>query len=190
MESNSTSYYSSSNNSTSLAQNTEKTKVQKRASHFQSHNSLLHSLTKTKPMKKKAPVAPIPQTQAKVYKVDPFNFKEIVHHLTGAPKFKPQQLFQHNQILERVKGDDNNATTVDVASHNPIVEISSRNVAEASPAMHTKWYQDLECELYGVETKESGTEGSMATGFLDMNLSSPSSYSNWCNLFPLISPRT
>ncbi|OIV89401.1 hypothetical protein TanjilG_22233 [Lupinus angustifolius] len=186
MESNSTSY-SSSNKSISLAQNTEKTKVQKHASYFQSHNSLLHSLRKTK-SRKKAPVAPIPQAPTKVYKVDPFNFKELVHQLTGAPEFKSRQLFRHNQNVQSVKGDD--VTTLDVASHNPIVEISSRNITATSPPMHKSWYMDLQSELCGVETKESGTEGATNPGFLDMNLSSPSSYSNWCNFFPLLSPRT
>ncbi|CAL0312887.1 unnamed protein product [Lupinus luteus] len=108
---------------------------------------------------KKALMAPIPQTPTKVYKVDPFNFKELVHQLTGAPEFKSRQQSRHHQIAQKVKGHD--FTTLDVASHNPIVEISSSKITEASTSMHKNWYKDLESELFGVETKESGTEGPM-----------------------------
>lgn len=47
----------------------------------------LHSIRKppAKPWKK--PVAPLPPTPAKVYKVEPINFRDVVQKLTGAPEF-------------------------------------------------------------------------------------------------------
>ncbi|KAK7251131.1 hypothetical protein RIF29_34060 [Crotalaria pallida] len=174
--------YSSSNMSPCLNQNPpEKAKEHKHAHRLQSHNNFkLHSVRKTltKPWKNnKAPVAPMPPTPAKVYKVDPLNFKEVVQHLTSAPEFVPQQLqpIHHHHQLQ----------PIDIYSRNNIAAAT----AASSPITHTNWFQDLQNELFGGKSEESSTEGAMAPGFLDMNLCSPSSFSNWC-FFPLLSPGT
>lgn len=172
MESYSTSY-SSSNKSPYLSQNTKQAKGQKHAYPLKSH-SLLHSVRQSnaKPWKK-MPVAPMPPTPVKVYKVDPLNFRELVQQLTGAPEFKPQQE-PHHQLVQTVTSSA--ATSLDVAA--------------ASPPVSTNWYQDFQSELFGVKTQgTTTTDGAMTPGFLDMSLSPPSSYSNWC-FFPLLSPGT
>ncbi|KAG2724103.1 hypothetical protein I3843_01G002300 [Carya illinoinensis] len=48
------------------------------------HSSSLHTVRKSvaKPWKK--PVAPLPPTPPRIYKVDPINFRDVVQKLTGA----------------------------------------------------------------------------------------------------------
>ncbi|KAI3451905.1 hypothetical protein Pfo_008570 [Paulownia fortunei] len=52
--------------------------------------SLLHSVRKNIIMKKY--VAPMPPIPPKIYKVDPADFRDVVHRLTGAPEFQPTRL--------------------------------------------------------------------------------------------------
>ncbi|KAL5064105.1 hypothetical protein RYX36_025842 [Vicia faba] len=107
MESYSSSY-SSSNNSPYISETTKKLNGSMKHNQypFQSKYSWLHSVRKT-PVKKsnKAPIAPIPPTPIKVYKIDPINFKELVQSLTCAPEFTPPQPDHHN--LENTDTDHN-----------------------------------------------------------------------------------
>lgn len=50
------------------------------------YNSL-HTVRKPMMMMKK-PIAPLPPTKPKVYKVEPMKFKEVVQRLTAAPEFQ------------------------------------------------------------------------------------------------------
>ncbi|KAK7263267.1 hypothetical protein RJT34_30854 [Clitoria ternatea] len=172
MEAYSSSY--SSSNSSYLTQNTEESKGLKHVYPFQSHNSLLHSVRKTpaKPWKK-APVAPMPPTPVKVYKVDPMNFRDLVQQLTGGAVQNQQP---RQQVLQ-----SNTARVSSATSSFP-------------KQKESKWYGDIKSEAFefGRELREGNNDGALMTvtpDFLDMNLSSPSSFSSWCS-FPPISPRT
>ncbi|XP_061359051.1 uncharacterized protein LOC133303190 [Gastrolobium bilobum] len=138
--------------------------------------TLLHSVKKSqaKPWKNKAPIAPMPPTPVKIYKVDPMNFRDLVQQLTGAPEFKPQLL----QSIARV------ATSLDVPSP-PEQNLPISRVDTAAAC--TNWFHEFQSEAFGMTTQEISDEA-MTPGFLEMNLSSPS-YSNWCS-FLLMSPRT
>ncbi|KAK7330935.1 hypothetical protein VNO77_25141 [Canavalia gladiata] len=171
MEAYSRSY--SSSNSSYLTQNPEKPKGMKlkHVYPFQSHNSLLHSVRKS-PAKsfKKAPVAPMPPTPVKVYKVDAMNFRDLVQQLTSAPEHQP---LPRQQLLDR-----NVARALDVVSSPPMQNQSNRDTAKSNKW----WHLELQSEPFGM--KSEGTND-----WLEMNLSSPSSFSNWCS-FPPMSPRT
>lgn len=60
-----------------------------RARSSSSYHASLHAIRRLplKPMKK--PIAPLPPTKPKVYKVDSMNFKKVVQRLTSAPEFQP-----------------------------------------------------------------------------------------------------
>ncbi|KAL2241515.1 uncharacterized protein LOC105177839 [Sesamum indicum] len=58
------------------------------------YRSALHSVRKL-PFKNvilKKPIAPMPPTPPKIYKVDPADFRDVVQKLTGAPEFHPTRL--------------------------------------------------------------------------------------------------
>ncbi|XP_009616226.3 uncharacterized protein [Nicotiana tomentosiformis] len=54
-----------------------------------SYHSSLHGVRRlpSKPMTKQ-PIAPLPPTPPKIYRVEPVNFKEVVQMLTAAPEFQ------------------------------------------------------------------------------------------------------
>lgn len=55
------------------------------------YRSALHSVRK-KVITKKLPIAPLPPTPPKIYKVDPLNFRDVVQRLTAAPEFQRRRL--------------------------------------------------------------------------------------------------
>ncbi|XP_058185664.1 uncharacterized protein LOC131302887 [Rhododendron vialii] len=59
------------------------------APHF---HSSLHSVRKLSTKIMKEPIAPLPPTPRRVYKVDPSNFKQLVQKLTAAPEFQSRRL--------------------------------------------------------------------------------------------------
>ncbi|KAF7129543.1 hypothetical protein RHSIM_Rhsim10G0095100 [Rhododendron simsii] len=59
------------------------------APHF---HSSLHSVRKLSTKIMKEPIAPLPPTPRRVYKVDPLNFKRLVQKLTAAPEFQSRRL--------------------------------------------------------------------------------------------------
>ncbi|KAM3325057.1 putative protein DDB [Capsicum chacoense] len=75
---------SSSNSSSTYIQ-----EVKKNKKILPSYYSSLHGVRKipTKPMTKQ-PIAPLPPTPPKIYRVEPINFKEVVQMLTAAPEFQ------------------------------------------------------------------------------------------------------
>ncbi|KAK4730845.1 hypothetical protein R3W88_023833 [Solanum pinnatisectum] len=80
----SSSFSSSSNNTSSTyAQQVKKNKK------LASYHSSLHGVRKlpTKPMTK-LPIAPLPPTPPKIYRVEPNNFKNVVQMLTSSPEFQ------------------------------------------------------------------------------------------------------
>lgn len=143
------------------------------------YGSLLHSVRKSiaKPCKK-APVAPMPPTPIKVYKVDPMNFRDLVQHLTGAPEFNPH----HHQLQS--------LPPMVVSS---FVDARSRDI-EAAGSSDFSWapklpvsemyLQDLQAEAMGMAVKSQGITEQADS--LELNLSSPSY--NWYSSFPPMSP--
>ncbi|KAK4416353.1 hypothetical protein Salat_2460800 [Sesamum alatum] len=59
-----------------------------------SYRSALHSVRKlpAKNVILKKPIAPMPPTPPKIYKVDRADFRDVVQKLTGAPEFHPTRL--------------------------------------------------------------------------------------------------
>nr|XP_016451702.1 PREDICTED: uncharacterized protein LOC107776331 [Nicotiana tabacum] len=74
---------SSSSNSIPYQQEVKKNKA------LPSYHSSLHGVRRLplKPMTKQ-PIAPLPPTPPKIYRVEPVNFKEVVQMLTVAPEFQ------------------------------------------------------------------------------------------------------
>ncbi|XP_055811585.1 uncharacterized protein LOC129881401 [Solanum dulcamara] len=62
---------------------------QKKNKKLASYHSSLHGVKRlpTKPMTK-LPIAPLPPTPPKIYRVEPVNFKEVVQMLTRSPEFQ------------------------------------------------------------------------------------------------------
>ncbi|XP_054776008.1 VQ motif-containing protein 29-like isoform X2 [Prosopis cineraria] len=121
------------------------------------HGSWLHSVRKpiSKPCKK-APVAPMPPTPIKVYKVDPMNFRDLVQQLTGAPEFKPH----HLQSVAP-------PTPMPVSS---FVESSSRDIKTVTSSnfnwppqapVSNLYLQDLEAEAMGIGLKYQDISGTL-----------------------------
>ncbi|KAL8546471.1 hypothetical protein ACS0TY_006272 [Phlomoides rotata] len=79
--------YSYSSNSSTYDHYQRETKSRKPPPAFR---SALHSVRKNIITKK--PIAPLPPTPPKIYKVGPFEFKEVVQKLTGAPDFQQTRL--------------------------------------------------------------------------------------------------
>ncbi|KAG5584188.1 hypothetical protein H5410_044622 [Solanum commersonii] len=75
--------FSSSNSSSTCPQQVKKN------TKLPSYHSSLHGVRKlpTKPMTK-LPIAPLPPTPPKIYRVEPNNFKDVVQMLTSSPEFQ------------------------------------------------------------------------------------------------------
>ncbi|KAF5747282.1 hypothetical protein HS088_TW05G00002 [Tripterygium wilfordii] len=58
----------------------------------QQAHAMLHSVRKPQLKPWKKPIAPLPPTPPRVYKVDPVNFRDLVQKLTSAPEFQTQRL--------------------------------------------------------------------------------------------------
>nr|GMC67983.1 serine/arginine repetitive matrix protein 2-like [Ipomoea batatas] len=82
------SYSSSSSSSVSCPFAVYQVEEGKKAKPLPSYQSSLHAVRRVpKPMTKK-PIAPMPPTPPKIYKVEPLHFKETVQMLTTAPGFQ------------------------------------------------------------------------------------------------------
>ncbi|XP_057420046.1 uncharacterized protein LOC130714169 [Lotus japonicus] len=189
MESYSSSY--SSSKSSYMSQTSEESKGLKNAYPYQSH-SLLHSVRKTpaKSWKKKLPVAPMPPTPVKIYKVDPINFRELVQQLTCAPEFKPSHQ-PHEQVLQSI---ENATTNSSFHVHSaPVQNTSIRDTAALTlpiplPVCTNNWYQGLQSEAFDVNSQETVADRAVIPAWLEMLLFSPTSFSNGC-FFPPLSPK-
>ncbi|XP_015087350.1 putative uncharacterized protein DDB_G0281733 [Solanum pennellii] len=83
------SYTISSSSSSSNSSSTYPQQEQKKNKKLASYHSSLHGVRKlpTKPMTK-LPIAPLPPTPPKIYRVEPNNFKDFVQMLTSSPEFQ------------------------------------------------------------------------------------------------------
>lgn len=170
-------YSSSSSSSTYQSQNFQEKKSAKLPHPF---NSSLHSVKKppTKPWKK--PVAPLPPTPPRIYKVDPVNFRDLVQKLTGATEFQSQQRLQ-SVAPPQLKV----ANSTQPLMYNRNISVPPQlHHSTSKPPLSAVVYQDLT----SLEKKPQKISDREEDAFsLGMNLS-PSSL-NWCS-YPLMSPGT
>ncbi|XP_075519978.1 uncharacterized protein LOC142553295 [Primulina tabacum] len=90
----SSSYDSYSSSSSTVQLNPQYHEQERKTGKFRTDfRSSLHSVRKH-PSKKimKKPIAPLPPTPPKIYKVDPLAFKDVVQKLTSAQEFQPSRL--------------------------------------------------------------------------------------------------
>jgi len=170
----------SSSKSSHISKNTKKTNgSMKYEGPCQSHYSWLHSVRKSpaKTWIKKAPIAPMAPTPAKVYKVDPINFKELVQSLTCAPQFIPPQPHHNLDLQSSTDHTTANDSVPSVEVPPPLVSVSTTN----------SWYQYFQAEYFGKNSDQD--EEVITPGLLEMNLFSPTSFGNWCFVPPIITPR-
>ncbi|WCJ31468.1 VQ motif-containing protein [Euphorbia peplus] len=165
--------YSSSSSSSSMysSQNTLK----------QSHSfiSSLHSVRKSQLKPSKKPIAPLPPTPPRVYKVDPINFRDLVQKLTGATEEEDIEQMTHipeqHHRLQRVAPPplDIRQPATGLVNNSPV------------KTPFSALYRELMCDTPDQKTRNV-SESLMSPGFLDLNLFSPTA---WCS-FPLLSPGT
>ncbi|XP_022774118.1 uncharacterized protein LOC111316434 [Durio zibethinus] len=166
--------YSSSSSSSSALREARGLKIP------QPFHASLHSVRKplTKPWK--LPIAPLPPTPPKVYKVDPKNFRDLVQKLTGAPEFMPQS--QHQKSLSQLHQLPHQRLQR-VAPLPLQVAASPLSRAEVSAPLHLLSGLD-----HSKPQNQNFSDNAMIkSNSLGMNLSS-SSYNWWPS--PILSPGT
>lgn len=177
--------YSSSSSSSSFMQDRNSNKVPY-------YSSTLHSVRKpglAKPWKK--PVAPLPRTPPRVYKVDPINFRDLVQKLTAAPEFqlesKPPQAPQprlHTMAPPPVLAAAHNSAIL----FRPSPEKASLSTVykEFSEVLETR---PQNTNKVGPVSDINNVIGSNFLGLNSSSMTSPSPSHNWCS-YPLLSPGT
>lgn len=164
------SYSSSSSSSSMYSSQFQQAKKSLKLSN--SFNSSLHSVRKSNLKPSKKPIAPLPPTPPRIYQVDPINFRDLVQKLTGAAidgdDFIAEPIPQPHR-LHRVA-----PPPLDIIERQP----PAAGLANYSPVKtpFSALYREMMAD----------TPDQKSTGFLELNLFSPSS---WCS-FPLLSPGT
>lgn len=175
---------SSSSSTTYLSLNSQETKRMKQPYPFQSS---LHSVRKPQVKPWKKPIAPLPPTPPRVYKVESAKFREVVQQLTGAPEFQSRRLQSVappplNLIPAAAPLVD--PTTTETAAP---LQLFSSSSPERTPL--SALYKDLMNDT--LDTKAAGApklcDSLSMSSPLGFSLS-PSSFL-WCS-FPLLSPGT
>ncbi|AES90746.1 hypothetical protein MtrunA17_Chr4g0054251 [Medicago truncatula] len=185
-------YSYSSSKSSYISKNTKKPNGSiKHECPCQTHYSWLHSVRKSpvKTWNKKLPIAPMAPTPAKVYKVDPINFKELVQSLTCAPQFIPSQ--PHHK-LDLQSTTNHTIANDSVPPSLPMKNFTNKDTVEVSPPLEpvsttNSWYQYFQAEYFGKNNDQE--EEVITPSLLELNLLSPTSFGNWCFVPPIITPR-
>ncbi|KAF9678151.1 hypothetical protein SADUNF_Sadunf07G0005100 [Salix dunnii] len=146
----------------------------------QSYHLSLHSIRKPQMKPGKKPIAPLPPTPPRVYKVDPINFRDLVQKLTGAPETEPKA--QHQPRIQSVA-----PPPLDLATP----ALFSRDLqllpSPAETPLSTLYRELLMSESLDVKPKKISDSLMAVSSSLELN-PSPSSHA-WC-AFPLLSPGT
>lgn len=153
------------------------------------YQSSLHAVRKSPLKAMKKPIAPLPPTRPKVYKVDPVNFRDLVQKLTGACAYESESDSQQPQSrrLKRAAPPPINVS----GSGSPFSFCGGEAAPQQqlpSPAKSpfSDLYQDLMSEVSSSDAKpQKLSDCGMASNSLGLSLS-PSSY-NWFS-YPLLSP--
>ncbi|KAB1199186.1 hypothetical protein CJ030_MR5G024504 [Morella rubra] len=135
--------------------------------HHPPNSSLLHTVRKSAAKPWKKPVAPLPPTPSRVYKVDPVNFRDLVQKLTGAT-----ELGQSRRLRSAAPPPLNVAAELHPCS-------------TAKKPLSALYHQDLISGAVLQMKQEKASESNESPFFLELNLS-PSSH-GWFS-FPLLSP--
>ncbi|POO00679.1 VQ motif containing protein [Trema orientale] len=156
------------------------------------YTSSLHSVRKAgapaKPWKK--PVAPLPPTPPRVYKVDPINFRDLVQRLTAAPEFQLESSSSASSSsrLQTMAPPPVQAVPPPPGGllHRPLPEKAS-----SLSTVYKEFSEVLESNNKPAAHQNNNINNVVGSSFLGlMNSSSPISTShNWCS-FPLLSPGT
>ncbi|EEF37124.1 uncharacterized protein LOC8283389 [Ricinus communis] len=158
----------------------------------QSFHSSLHSVRKpyqVKPWKK--PIAPLPPTPPRVYKVDPINFRDLVQKLTGAPDPSESQGNNQQQRLQRVAPPPLDLDKKPALFSREFATVSAAPLELLPSPVNTPFsalYQELMSDTLPDSKPRKVSDSVMASSCLEFNLLSPSTH-NWCS-FPLLSPGT
>ncbi|XP_059307000.1 uncharacterized protein LOC132058552 [Lycium ferocissimum] len=117
---------SSSSSSSSSTPFSTYPQEQKKNKKLPSYYSSLHGVRRlpAKPMTKQ-PIAPLPPTPPKIYRVEPVNFKEIVQMLTAAPEF---QSVSNNSISSSDYGSGSGSGSISVSR-----SFNSRRLQDVAP---------------------------------------------------------
>ncbi|KAG5241048.1 zinc finger homeobox protein [Salix suchowensis] len=143
----------------------------------QSYHLSLHSIRKPQMKPGKKPIAPLPPTPPRVYKVDPINFRDLVQKLTGAPEPEPQ----HQPRLQSVAPPPLDLATPAIFSRD------SQLLPSPAKTPLSTLYWELMSESLDVKPNKISDSLMAVSSSLELNLS-PSSHA-WC-AFPLLSPGT
>ncbi|XP_022752066.1 uncharacterized protein LOC111300714 [Durio zibethinus] len=167
-------YSSSSSSSSALQEGRGGLKV------AQPFHASLHSVRKplAKPFKK--PIAPLPPTPCKIYRVDPINFRDLVQKLTGAPEFISQS---HQQSSSSSLSQLPQQRLQRVAPPPIYVAPSPLSRTEVSAPLHPL----SELDHMKPQDQKFSDNAIITPNSLGLNFS-PSSY-NWFS-FPILSPGT
>ncbi|XP_031260571.1 uncharacterized protein LOC116118737 [Pistacia vera] len=144
-----------------------------------SYHSSLHAVRKAplKPWKK--PIAPLPPTRPKVYKVDPVNFLDLVQKLTGSSECQSQR-------LKRVAPPPLNVAPISCFSGDNYAAAPLQLLPSPAKTPLSALYKELMSEMSDSKPQKMLDCG-MESNSLGLSLS-PSSHT-WC-AFPLLSPGT
>ncbi|KAG6767786.1 hypothetical protein NC652_018390 [Populus alba x Populus x berolinensis] len=148
----------------------------------QSYHLSLHSIRKPQMKPWKKPIAPLPPTPPRVYKVDPINFRDLVQKLTGAPEPEPQ----HQPRLQSVAPPPLDLAKPTLYGRD-FSAVPSQLLPSPAKTPLSALYQELMSESLDVKPKKISDSLMAVSSSLELNLS-PSSRA-WCS-FPLLSPGT
>lgn len=168
---------SSSSSSIYLSLDSQDTKRMKQPYSFQSS---LHSVRKPQVKPWKKPIAPLPPTPPRVYKVESVNFREVVQQLTGAPEFQSRRLQKVAPPPLNLSPPPPSSESTDLA----VAPLRLFSSPEKTPL--SALYKELMNDTLDTNASPKLCDSlslSSPFGFL-----SPSSYP-WCS-FPLLSPGT
>ncbi|XP_059306568.1 uncharacterized protein LOC132058015 [Lycium ferocissimum] len=118
--------FSNSSSSSSIPFSTYPQREVKKNKTLPSYHSSLHGVRRrpAKPMTKQ-PIAPMPPTPPKIYRVEPVNFKEVVQMLTSAPEF---QSISINSISSSDSGSGSGSGSISVSG-----SFNSRRLKDVAP---------------------------------------------------------
>ena len=152
----------------------------------QSYHLSLHSIRKPQIKPWKKPIAPLPPTPPRVYKVDPINFRDLVQKLTGAPEPVPEPQPQHQPRLQSVAPPPLDLAQPTLFGRD-FSAVPSQLLPSPAKTPLSALYQELMSESLDVKPKRISDSLMAVSSSLELNLS-PSSRA-WCS-FPLLSPGT
>ncbi|KAL6961322.1 hypothetical protein U1Q18_039090 [Sarracenia purpurea var. burkii] len=161
--------------------------------------SALHSVRKPPAKPWKFPIAPLPPTLPKIYKVDSVDFKQVVQKLTAEPEFQSRRLQRivppplSLSTTAAITGGNTNTTTTTTTTtttKSATIELLSwsPDAGSTTPPL-SPTYRELMSETLNVQSRKQLSESCLGASSPSGFSLSPSSNAWWCS-FPLLSPGT